>query len=159
VAIDHWSEIRLDNASIVYKSEAGSHRPPPDSGAPLLYRFVLQTVVFRVILPWLRFRPGQFCNHKDRSIQEEFWEKKNWVLWLYNAAKRDLQLWRSGEPQTLFINTSSFCYFHQLKIYKNYCYWTNILSKFEETKQLHCERKRTEVSFKIPWGYFHNYMN
>ena len=32
--------------SIVYKSEAGSHRPPPDSGAPLLYRFVLQTVVF-----------------------------------------------------------------------------------------------------------------
>jgi hypothetical protein len=43
---DHWSEIRLDNASIVYKSEAGSHRPPPDSGAPLLCRFVLQTVVF-----------------------------------------------------------------------------------------------------------------
>jgi hypothetical protein len=30
--IIHWSEIRLDNASIVYKSEAGSNRPPPDSG-------------------------------------------------------------------------------------------------------------------------------
>jgi hypothetical protein len=37
-----------------------------------------------------------------------------------------------------------------LKIYKNYYYWTNILRKFEETKQLHCEQKRTEVSFKIP---------
>ncbi|CAB4010495.1 Hypothetical predicted protein, partial [Paramuricea clavata] len=29
--------------SKLYESEAGSHRPPPDSGAPLLYRFVLQT--------------------------------------------------------------------------------------------------------------------
>jgi hypothetical protein len=36
----------VDNASILYKSEAGSNRPPPDSVAPLLYRFVLQTVVF-----------------------------------------------------------------------------------------------------------------
>jgi hypothetical protein len=26
----------------------------------------------------------------------------------------------------------------------------NILRKFEEMKQLHCEQKRTEVSFKIP---------
>jgi hypothetical protein len=23
----------------------------------------------------------------------------------------------------------------------------------------HCEQKRAEVSFKIPWGYFYNYMN
>jgi hypothetical protein len=26
---------------------------------------------------------------------------------------------------------------NQLKIYKDYCYWTNILGKFEEMKQLH----------------------
>jgi hypothetical protein len=48
---------------------------------------------------------------------------------------------------------------NQLKIHKiilitihnsYYCYWTNILRKFEEMKQLRCERKRTEVSFKIP---------
>jgi hypothetical protein len=39
---------------------------------------------------------------------------------------------------------------NQLKIYKKYCYWMNILRKFEEMNQLHCEQKRTEVSFKIP---------
>jgi hypothetical protein len=44
---------------------------------------------------------------------------------------------------------------NQLKIYKNYCYWTNILRKSEEMKQLHCERKRTEVSFKIPYYYYY----
>jgi hypothetical protein len=43
---------KLDNASIVRKS--GS---------------------FSRFLPWLRFWPGQFYNHKDRSIQEEFWGK------------------------------------------------------------------------------------
>ena len=73
--IDHWSEIRLDNASIVSKSEAGSRQPPPDSGAPLLYRFILQYGSFSCFLPWIRFWPGQFYNHKDRSIQEEFLAK------------------------------------------------------------------------------------
>jgi hypothetical protein len=108
----HWSEVRLDNASIVYKSEAGSNRPPPDSGAPLLYRFVLQTVALvRVFLPWLRFRPGQFYNHKDRSIQEEFWAK-NLEYYGFITPRNGIYNWRSGVPQTLFINTSSFCYFH-----------------------------------------------
>jgi hypothetical protein len=49
---------------------------------------------------------GQFYNHKDRSIQEEFWAKNfEYYGFNYNAAKRDLQFWRSGEPRTLFINT------------------------------------------------------
>ena len=40
---------------------------------------------------------------------------------------------------------------NQLKIYKNYCYWTNILRKFEEMKQLHCEQKCTEVKIVLKY--------
>jgi hypothetical protein len=143
----HWSEIGLDNASIVYKREAGSHRPPPDSGAPLLYRFVLQTVVFRVCLPWLRFRSGQFYNHKDRSIQEEFWAK-NLEYYGFITPRNGIY---NSEGVELFLSTRArFATFiqNQLKIYMNYCYWTNILRKFEEMKQLHCERKRTIIWIK-----------
>ena len=46
---------------------------------------------------------------------------------------------------------------NQLKIYKNYCYWTNILRKFEEMKQLHCERKRVQL-YELS-VQFYNYMN
>ena len=48
----------------------------------------------------------------------------------------------------MFINTGSFSATliqNQLQIYKNYCYWTNILRKFEEMKQLHCEQQRRKT--------------
>ena len=62
---------RLGASLIVYKSEAGSHRPPPDSGAPLLYRSVLQTVVFRV------FCLGYVCDRANFTITKIEAYKKN----------------------------------------------------------------------------------
>jgi hypothetical protein len=64
----HWSEIGLDNASIVYESEAGSHRPPPDSGAPLLY-FCLGYVS----------DPANFTITKIEAYKKNF-EQKIWSI-------------------------------------------------------------------------------
>jgi hypothetical protein len=75
----HWSEIRLDNASIVYKSEARSHRPPPDSGAPLLYRFVLQTVVFRVFCLGYVSDQADFTITTIEAYKKNF-EQKIWSI-------------------------------------------------------------------------------
>ena len=75
----HRSEIRLDNASIVYKSEAGSHRPPPDSGAPLLYKFVLQTVVFRVFCLGYVSDRANFTITKIEAYKKNF-EQKIWSI-------------------------------------------------------------------------------
>jgi hypothetical protein len=103
------------------QSEAGNHRPPTDSGTPLLYRFVLQTVIFHVFLPWLRFWPGQFYNHKIEAYKKNF---EDYGIIIVIRETGSVQLWRSGEPRTLFINTSSFCYFDTIqlvKLFKNYC--------------------------------------
>jgi hypothetical protein len=66
---NHWSEIRLDNASIENKSEAGSHWP-------LLYRFVLQTVVFRVfclgyVSDWANFTITKIEAYKN--FEQKIW--------------------------------------------------------------------------------------
>jgi hypothetical protein len=122
--LNHWSEIRLDNASIVYKSEAGSHRPPPDSGAPLLYRFVLQTVVFRVFcLDYVSDR-GNFTITTIEAYKKNF-EQNIWSIMAFNAAKRDLQKSTQNIQELLLLDE----YSHEI--------W--------EMKQPHCERKRTEV--------------
>jgi hypothetical protein len=76
---DHWYEIGLDNASIVYESEAGSHRPPPDSGAPLSYRFVLQMVVFRVFCLDYVSDPASFTITKIEAYKKNF-EQKIWSI-------------------------------------------------------------------------------
>jgi hypothetical protein len=85
---------------------------PADSGAPLLYRFVLQYGSFSRFFSLATFLTGTVLQSQRQKHTRRILSKNFGVLWLHNAAKRDLQLWRSGEPQTLFINTSSFCYFH-----------------------------------------------
>jgi hypothetical protein len=59
-SIVHWSEIRLDNASIVSKSEAASHRLPPNSGPHFCidtkYRYYsMVQCSFSRFLTWLGF--------------------------------------------------------------------------------------------------------
>jgi hypothetical protein len=72
--LTYWNRSLVWNKTSKQKW-SGSRQPPPDSGAPLLYRFVLQYGSFSRFLPWIRFWPGQFYNHKYRSIQEEFLAK------------------------------------------------------------------------------------
>ena len=133
------------NASIVYKSEAGSQWPPPDSGAPLLYRFVLQTVVFRVFCLGYVSDRANFTITKIEAYKKNF-EQKIWSGFI--TPRNGIYNSEGVESLRLCLSTRArFATFiqNQLKIYNNYCYWTNILRKFEEMKQLHCERKRTII--------------
>jgi hypothetical protein len=103
---------------------------------------------------------ASFTITKIEAYKKNF-EQKIGVLWLYNAAKRDLQFWRSGEPQTLFINTSSFCYFHtkstqniqELLLLDKYSQiWRNEAATLWTKAYLRLVLKYLEA-------YFYNYMN
>jgi hypothetical protein len=76
---DHWSPSLICTktyTSIVYKSEAGSHWLPPDSRVQLLYRFVLQMVVFR--LGYVSDR-ASFTITKIEAYKKNF-EQKIWSI-------------------------------------------------------------------------------
>ena len=66
-------------SALVYKSEAGSYRPPPDSGVPLFYRFVLHMVVFRVFCLGYVSDRASFTITKIEAYKKNF-EQKIWSI-------------------------------------------------------------------------------
>ena len=115
-------------------------RLPPDSGAPLLYRFVLQTVVLRVFcLGYV----SDWTNFTITKIEAEYYGFIMLRNGIYNSeGVESLRLCLSTQARfATFIQ-------NQLKIYRNYCYWTNILRKFEEMKQLQIIVNKSVLRFK-----------
>jgi hypothetical protein len=116
----------------------------PPSGLTLIG--ALQMIVFRV------FCLGYVSDRASFTITKIEAYKKNFG---FITPRNGIYNFEGVESQSLrlcLLTRARFATFiqNQLKIYKNYRYWTNILRKFEEMKQLHYEQKRAEVSFKIP---------
>ena len=95
--------MHASNTPIVSKSEAESHRPPPDSGAPLCIDLYYSVVVFRV------FCLGYASDRASFTITKIEAYKKNFLsimaLQRRETGFTTLKEWRASDR-------SSFCYFH-----------------------------------------------
>jgi hypothetical protein len=108
-------------------------------------------VVFRVFRLGYVSDRASFTFTKIKAYKKNF-EQTNLEYYGFITPRNGIYNFEGVKSLRLcFISTrarfATFCLTfiqNQLKIYRNYCYWMNILWKYEEMKQLHCEQKHTE---------------